>query len=185
MELESLTVSALLPATPERIYQAWLDAAEHSAFTGGAATVEPGIGGRHTAWDGYITGKTVELIPGRRIVQSWRTTEFAGDDPDSTITVELKPAKTGTQLTLTHSGVPDGQTSFENVLQTKETSCKRSEMSRNEMMYLVMLSERLRHTERIRDADEARTQPFHGRTQKALTLQNRTLYATVIEKHDI
>jgi uncharacterized protein YndB with AHSA1/START domain len=107
-------LSCMLPARPEAVYDAWLDSRAHSAMTGAGATVDKRVGGAHTAWDGYITGRTIELIPGKRIVQSWRTTRFAGDDPDSTITVELAPTKTGTQLTLIHTGVPDGQTSYEN-----------------------------------------------------------------------
>jgi uncharacterized protein YndB with AHSA1/START domain len=107
-------LSCTLPASPQAVYDAWLDSAAHSAMTGARAKIVKRVGGDHSAWDSYITGKTLELVPGERIVQSWRTTEFAGDDPDSTIAVELKPTKTGTRLTLTHSGVPDGQTSYEN-----------------------------------------------------------------------
>ena len=47
-------------------------------------------------------------------MQSWRTTEFEPEDPDSTIVVDLEPTTTGTRLTLTHRGVPDGQTGYEN-----------------------------------------------------------------------
>jgi activator of HSP90 ATPase len=103
-------LSCTLAATPQAVYNAWLD----SAMTGGAAKIASRVGGAYSAWDGYITGKTLELIPGKRVVQSWRTSEFAPRDPDSTITVELAPAKTGARLTLTHRGVPDGQTSYEN-----------------------------------------------------------------------
>ena len=46
-------------------------------------------------------------------MQSWRTSEFGAGDPNSTITVDLNPTKGGARLTLTHSGVPDGQTSYE------------------------------------------------------------------------
>ena len=106
-------LSCVLPASPEAVYDAWLDGAKHSAMTGAEAKIVKRVGGAHSAWDGYITGKTVELVPGKRIVQSWRTTEFADSDPDSTITVELAPTKAGARLTLTHSGVPDGQTSYE------------------------------------------------------------------------
>jgi activator of HSP90 ATPase len=107
-------LSCTLPAAPQAVYDAWLDSAAHSAMTGGAAKIAKRVGGAYSAWDGYITGKTLELLPGKRIVQSWRASEFAARDPDSTITVELAPTKTGTRLTLTHRSVPDGQTGYEN-----------------------------------------------------------------------
>ncbi len=107
-------LSCTLPASPEAVYDAWLDSERHSAMTGAPAKIGKRVGDAYAAWDGYIEGKTLELVPGRRIVQSWRTSEFAQDDPDSTITVELEPTKTGTRLTLTHSGVPDDQTDYEN-----------------------------------------------------------------------
>jgi activator of HSP90 ATPase len=107
-------LSCTLPATPEAVYDAWLDSAAYSAMTGGSAKIAKRVGGDYSAWDGYITGKTLELIPGKLIVQSWRTSQFAPRDPDSTITVELGQTKAGTRLTLTHRGVPDGQTSYEN-----------------------------------------------------------------------
>ena len=71
-----------LPAPPEAVYHAWLDSAAHTAMTGGAAKIAGRVGGRFTAWDGYISGKTLALTPGARIVQSWRTSEFAAADPD-------------------------------------------------------------------------------------------------------
>ncbi len=107
------TLSCVLPAAPEAVYDAWLDSAAHSAMTGSKAKIGKGVGDRYSAWDGYIEGATLGLVPGKRIVQSWRTTEFGASDPDSTIVVELEPTRTGTRLTLTHKGVPDGQTSYE------------------------------------------------------------------------
>jgi uncharacterized protein YndB with AHSA1/START domain len=102
-----------LPAPPETVYDAWLSSAGHSAMTGAKAKISERLGAAYSAWDGYISGKTLELVPGRRIVQSWRTTEFSPEDPDSTITIDLVATKSGTKLTLTHRGAPDGQTSYE------------------------------------------------------------------------
>ena len=51
-------------------------------MTGGDAEVSERVGAAYSAWDGYITGRNVELVPGRSIVQTWRTSEFADDDPD-------------------------------------------------------------------------------------------------------
>lgn len=72
----SFKVSTVLLANRELLYKAWLSSKEHSAFTGGKARIQAKVGGRFTAWDGYITGTTVVLEPYRRIVQSWRTLSF-------------------------------------------------------------------------------------------------------------
>jgi len=103
------SVSVELAATPEVIFRAWLSSEGHSGMTGSPAKVEPRVGGKFTAWDGYITGETLELKPYTRIVQSWRTSEFADPDPDSRIEVALQAVKAGSKLTLTHSAIPDGQ----------------------------------------------------------------------------
>lgn len=81
-------------------------------MTEAGAKVSARVGGAFTAWDGYISGKNLKLVPGRRIVQSWRTTEFAAADPDSQIDVSLEPAPGGTKLTLHHTNVPDGHTTY-------------------------------------------------------------------------
>ncbi len=106
---ESFTVTAVIPATPLRVYQAWLDDREHGAFTGAKAEAEPGIGGAFTAWDGYIRGRTLELSEGRRILQAWRTSEFPPGSEDSLLEILLEEAPWGTRLTLRHSGIPEGQ----------------------------------------------------------------------------
>jgi uncharacterized protein YndB with AHSA1/START domain len=105
---DSFSVSEVIPAAPDRIYSAWLDAALHSAFTGDAATIEPFVGGRHTAFDGYAEGTTIELVPGRRIVQTWRSKEFPDGSPDSRVEITLEETLGGTVVTIMHSEVPSG-----------------------------------------------------------------------------
>ena len=51
----------------------------------------------------------MELDEGKRILQSWRTSEFESTDPDSSLELVFEPIKNGTRLTLTHSNLPDGQ----------------------------------------------------------------------------
>jgi activator of HSP90 ATPase len=106
---ESITLSAVIPATPEQIYDAWLHSKGHSAMTGSPATATARVGGAFTAWDGYIRGKNLELERGKRIVQAWRSTEFPKDAPDSRLEVLLAPASRGTRVTLKHSEIPAGQ----------------------------------------------------------------------------
>jgi activator of HSP90 ATPase len=99
-------VSALFPASPEDLYNAWMTSEGHSAMTGSPATVSALVGGEFDAWAGYIHGKNLELEPGKRIVQSWRTSEFSADEPDSRIEITLDPIGNQTKLTLKHTELP-------------------------------------------------------------------------------
>jgi len=109
----TFTLTSVIPAAPREVYAAWLDSRKHSAMTGGKAVMSDKVGAAVSAWDGYISGKNLELVPGKKIVQSWRTTQFTGAHQDSIITVTLTPTATGTRLTLEHSNVPEDQTGYE------------------------------------------------------------------------
>ena len=93
-------------ASPEVIYRAWLDSAGHSAFTNSKAKVDARVGGVFTAYEGYISGVTTELVENERIVQRWRATDFPGGYPDSKVELTLTPQSGGTRLSLRHSSVP-------------------------------------------------------------------------------
>ncbi len=106
----SIELSATFPVDARTIYEGWLDSKVHSAFTGGqVAKIDNKIGGKFSAWDGYIFGTTLELDPYRRIVQAWRTTEFPKDAPDSRLEILFEEKKDGTKLTLIHTQLPEGQ----------------------------------------------------------------------------
>ena len=103
------TISAVIPAKASEIYKAWLSTKGHAAMTGSPAKVEGKVGGKFSAWDGYIFGTTLELTPNERILQAWRTTEFPDEAPDSRLEVMLEEATGGTKITLTHTKMPDDQ----------------------------------------------------------------------------
>jgi activator of HSP90 ATPase len=103
------TVSAFLNAKPDVLFKAWLNSKEHSNFTGSPARISPKIGGKFTAWDDYISGKTIEMDPNMRILQEWRSTEFPENAPDSKIEITFKKVEKGTKLTLKHFDIPHGQ----------------------------------------------------------------------------
>jgi len=106
---ESFEVSTVLPASAERIYEAWLSSDEHAAFIGASAEIDAAIGGRFSMWDGYIEGVNEELQPHRRIVQRWRTTEFPPESISSRLEIVLQEVEGGTRLTLSHTQLPEGQ----------------------------------------------------------------------------
>jgi activator of HSP90 ATPase len=61
---------------PVQIYDAYINPTKHSEFTGAKASCDNTPGGNFSAWDGYITGKILELDRARRILQEWKTTEW-------------------------------------------------------------------------------------------------------------
>lgn len=105
--MKKFTVSTVLPASAEEIFKAWLSGKGHSAMTGSAAVFKKD--GSFTAWDGYITGKTLETKKNERIVFAWRTSEFPEASPDSRVEILLDEINGKTKVTLTHSEMPEGQ----------------------------------------------------------------------------
>jgi activator of HSP90 ATPase len=107
--MDEFTISIVLPATAERLYKAWLDSREHTEFTIQPALIDPEIGGTFSVWDGYITGKNIELEPYTRILQSWRSADFPEDAEDSMIEVSFFETNEGTELSIHHYNIPEGQ----------------------------------------------------------------------------
>lgn len=101
------TLTATIKATAKQIYKSWLSTQGHTKMTGGVAFVSDKVGDSFKVWDGYITGKNISLEPYDRIVQSWRTTNFKEDEPDSQIEVLLSENGNETTLTLKHTNVPE------------------------------------------------------------------------------
>ena len=99
-------VTAVISSSPEDIYNAWLDSRGHSNMTGSPAKVSDKTGEEFTAWDGYIQGTNLELDPGKRIVQSWRTLEFQDSEEDSRVEIRFEAVKGGTKIVLFHSILP-------------------------------------------------------------------------------
>jgi uncharacterized protein YndB with AHSA1/START domain len=104
---DSFQIEMIVAAEPQRVFSAWMDSREHAAFTGGGeAVVEPWAGGRFIAWDGYIHGILLGVDEGRRIVQTWRTSEFPPEARDSRVVVEFEQARGGTRVVVRHSDLP-------------------------------------------------------------------------------
>jgi uncharacterized protein YndB with AHSA1/START domain len=110
----SFTVSDVIPAGKEAVYNAWLDSEKHAKMTNSAsATGSLEVGGSFMAHDGYIKGKNIELDPYFKIIQSWRSAEFKDGEEDSQITVTFEDTAGGSLVTLTHSNVPEGGEHYE------------------------------------------------------------------------
>jgi uncharacterized protein YndB with AHSA1/START domain len=101
------TIDVNAPA--EEVYRAYMMAPRHSEFTGGPAEIDARVGGRMSAWNGYIVGEFLEIDEGRRVVQTWRTTEWPEGYDDSKLELTFTATESGTRLTMVHSNVPSDQ----------------------------------------------------------------------------
>jgi activator of HSP90 ATPase len=96
-----------LPAGTKAVYEHWVTARLHRAFTGSRAVISQRIGGKFSVYDGYATGFHLFLKPGQRIVQAWRADDWSEGD-HSVIDLHLHPMAGGrTLLTFEQTGVPD------------------------------------------------------------------------------
>ena len=58
-------------AGPQRVYKGLTDSKQFTAFSGGVpGEIEPQGGGAFKRFGGQITGRIIELVPNRRIVQA-------------------------------------------------------------------------------------------------------------------
>jgi uncharacterized protein YndB with AHSA1/START domain len=98
-----------LKASPERVYAALTDAAQFSAFTGGApAEISREAGGAFSCFGGMITGRNLELLPNRRLVQAWRAGNW-GEGVYSVARFEIQAKGGETRLVFDHTGFPEEQ----------------------------------------------------------------------------
>jgi activator of HSP90 ATPase len=93
-----------ISATPEEIYLALTNPLTLHLWTGSEAVMSTEEGSEFSLWDDSITGKNVEFVENKKIVQQWHF----GDQPeDSIVTITLHPDKKGTSVELRHTNIPD------------------------------------------------------------------------------
>jgi uncharacterized protein YndB with AHSA1/START domain len=109
MKKEALRVTSTIPVAPTTLYFAWIDSTHHSSMTGMTAKLEPVVGAKYSTCNGYVTGKLVILDLGRRIVMSWRTTDFPRDAADSRVEVHFETLGLSTRILILHTEIPEGQ----------------------------------------------------------------------------
>jgi activator of HSP90 ATPase len=108
-KMRTIVQKVIIPATPDEVYGAFMDPKEHSDFTRTETAGSQEVGGEVSASDGYITARNIELKKGKKIVQEWTTSEWPEGYPPSILQLDLKEVDEGTELTMTHSKVPDEQ----------------------------------------------------------------------------
>lgn len=120
---EPVLLDGLLPATPERVFQAWTDPEELRRWFGLrengllAAEVDLRVGGRwrfemksDDAARHYLEGAYLEIERPTRLVFTWRHVVAAEGgapepSPDSRVTLAFEPQGAATRLRLRHEAI--------------------------------------------------------------------------------
>ncbi len=99
--------SVVLPAPGERLFDMFVSADLHGAFTGSPVTIDEKPGSPFTAFDGALSGTMLETVRPVVVVLSWRSVNFQESDPDSTLILHFNDHDGGGVVDLIHLDVPD------------------------------------------------------------------------------
>lgn len=108
MKTKSIRQTVNIPADPQAVFDALMDSRKHSAFTGDTARISRKVGGKFSAYGGYCHGVNIKLMKSKKIVQTWRASDWP-EGHFSKATFDLRKTKSGTKLMFTQSGVPANQ----------------------------------------------------------------------------
>jgi activator of HSP90 ATPase len=93
--------------TREILYELYMNAKMHSMITNSPVEISEKIGSGFNAFDGYITGKNLQLVKNQLIVQSWRGSDWDITDSDSAFLLSLEQKGNDVILNMVHANVPD------------------------------------------------------------------------------
>jgi len=105
--MKTIKQTVLFNGSVADIYEYLTNAKKLSKITGSKATNDLKIKGKFSAYDDYIWGTNVELVPGKKIVQKWTCADFPdGHFTDVKIDFNKKGEKQ-TELIFIQENVPD------------------------------------------------------------------------------
>jgi activator of HSP90 ATPase len=116
---DSIHQTSVLKATPARVYAALTDAKQFDgvakrsdamktmSLKSNPSVISTDAGAAFALFGGYVTGRQIELVPDRRIVQVWRAGSWKAGEY-SLVKFELTAQGANTMLTLDHTGFPAG-----------------------------------------------------------------------------
>jgi activator of HSP90 ATPase len=65
---------------------------------------EPGA--EFTLWEGDISGRNLEFVKDRKVVQEWY---FGDQEEKSIVTIDIRPEGENSSVTVEHSNIPDDE----------------------------------------------------------------------------
>ncbi|RYY24717.1 MAG: ATPase [Chitinophagaceae bacterium] len=93
-----------LSAEPEDVFTALTNPATIQLWSGEPAEMSTEPGSEFSLWEGSISGKNLDFVPGKKIVQEWY---FGDQELPSIVTILIHAHKSGSSVELRHTNIPD------------------------------------------------------------------------------
>jgi len=106
--MKKITQTILFKASVHDVFELLMDSKKHSAFSGDKAIISRKIDGKFKAYGGYISGKNIEIVKDKRIVQTWRASDWPSGT-NSKVIFEFEKSVKNTKLKFTQEDVPEEQ----------------------------------------------------------------------------
>ncbi|HNY14452.1 MAG TPA: SRPBCC domain-containing protein [Bacteroidales bacterium] len=91
-------------AEPSDVYSALTNPYTIGLWSGYPAIMSEEPGSEFSLWEGDITGRNLEFIKDRKVVQEW----YFGDQAEkSIVTINIQPDREDSQVTVEHTNIPD------------------------------------------------------------------------------
>ncbi|RRN76392.1 ATPase [Pseudoxanthomonas sp. SGD-10] len=93
----------IVNGSPEEVYRALTNPLSIQLWSGSPAEMSTEPGSEFSIFDGDISGKNLEFVENKKIVQHWY---FDGQEAESIVTIKLHDHKRGTSVELIHTNIP-------------------------------------------------------------------------------
>jgi activator of HSP90 ATPase len=105
---KTITQKVLFKNTTTKVlYKMYMNEKTHSIVTASPAKITPKEGSKFSAHNGSITGKNLQLLKDKLIVQSWRINDWDVQAIDSTFILSFEQNGKDAVLTMVHANIPD------------------------------------------------------------------------------
>jgi activator of HSP90 ATPase len=104
--MKSFKKTFKINAEPSDIYSALTNPHTIELWSGYSAQMSTEPGSEFSLWEGDITGKNLEFVQDRKVVQEW----YFGDQSEkSIVTITIMPDRGNSIITVEHTNIPDNE----------------------------------------------------------------------------
>jgi uncharacterized protein YndB with AHSA1/START domain len=94
--------------TAEELFETYVDARKHANAVASSAVISAKEGSAFSVFGpNGVRGRMLRVVPGRLVVQAWRSNQFKDEDADSIVTIAFTVTSAGGQLDLFHANLPE------------------------------------------------------------------------------